>query len=310
MKLLLLSFLCVSFVAQCNSTEFSVREDYFINDIDIDIYTRTWEPVDREPIANVVFVHGQAEHVYRYNHVFSEFAKAGLKVHGFDQVGCGRTGLKSNNLGGAMGMARVRIDIDDAIERVYDPETPLFLMGHSFGGATVIDYLARGNKRDLLYGAVASAPDLELSPESKPNLIVQAALRAVVAVTPMAKVPADLDLSYLSRNATEVEIYKNDPLIFSKCAAVQVYDTVFGGEYILKGGYKNINIPRLLIVHGSSDKITSPVVSNRLYRELQSQGVPKNLDFILYPGAYHELHNDLNKREVISNHIKWILSQL
>ncbi|KAJ9086796.1 hypothetical protein DSO57_1000420 [Entomophthora muscae] len=294
----LLSFFCVCALARYNSTKFAVQEGYFINDIGIAIYTRTWEPLDRSPIANVVFVHGQAEHVYRYNHVFSEFAKAGLRVHGFDQVGCGRTGLRSNSLGDAMGMARVRIDIDDAIERVYDAKTPIFLMGHSFGGATIIDYLARGNKRGLLYGALASAPDLELSPESKPNLIVRTALRAVASVTPTLKVPADLDIAYLSRNTTEVAIYRNDPLIFTKCAAIQVYDTVFGGEYIIKGGYKDIKIPRLLLVHGSSDKITSAAASVRLYRKLQGQGVPRRLDFILYPGAYHELHNDINKRQV------------
>lgn len=83
-------------------------------------------------MAHVVFVHGQAEHVNRYNHVFSEFAKAGIKVHAFDQVGCGRTGKKARSLGLAMGMARTELDIDDAIVRMYDEETPLFLMGHSF----------------------------------------------------------------------------------------------------------------------------------------------------------------------------------
>lgn len=124
-----------------------------------------------------MFVHGQAEHVTRYDHVFTEFARAGIRVQGFDQVGCGKTGEKAKNLGGALGLARVLLDTNDAIDRMYDPDVPLFLFGHSFvslisghfliqiynicilwkqGGATVLNYLAIGDRRDLLYGAVST----------------------------------------------------------------------------------------------------------------------------------------------------------
>lgn len=81
-----------------------------------------------------MFIHGQAEHIRRYDHVFHEFAKYGFKVHSFDQVGCGRTGERANNLGDALGLARVLLDVDDCIDRVHDPDIPLFLMGHSFVG--------------------------------------------------------------------------------------------------------------------------------------------------------------------------------
>ncbi|KAJ9086770.1 hypothetical protein DSO57_1000396 [Entomophthora muscae] len=141
-----------------------------------------------EEVSNVVFVHGQAEHVNRYNHVFSEFAKVGIKVHAFDQVGYGLAGKLANNLGGAMGMERVKLDIDDAIDRTNDKQTPLFLMGHSF----VSIYQIKGNRRHLLYGALAASPDLALAPESHPNQILVTGLIALAKASPKTKVDAQL----------------------------------------------------------------------------------------------------------------------
>lgn len=80
----------------------------------------------------MIFVHGHNEHVSRYDDFFQDFAKVGIRVCGFDQVGCGKTGERSEDLGGALGLARLLVDLNDAVERNYDPKVPLFLMGHSF----------------------------------------------------------------------------------------------------------------------------------------------------------------------------------
>ncbi|KAJ9069578.1 hypothetical protein DSO57_1017209 [Entomophthora muscae] len=259
---------------------YNVTEEYIPNNIKAEMYTRTWVPL-RKPVANVVFVHGQAEYINRYNHVFSEFAKAGIKVHSFDQMGCGLTGKRANNLGGAMGMERVKLDIDDAIDRIDDKKTPLFLMGHSFGGETTMDYLARGNRRHLLYGALATSPDLALAPETRPYQVLVPGLIAIARGSPQFRIDTNL-----------------------------VRDTVVGGHYILDGGYRNIQVPRLMIVHGSGDKITSYPTSERIANILKNQGKSKSVEFKGYHGGYHELHNDIIKDEVIANHVKWFLSQV
>ncbi|KAJ9069579.1 hypothetical protein DSO57_1017210 [Entomophthora muscae] len=298
----------------------TVTDGYFTNNIHVEVYARTWTPIEK-PVANLVFVHGHAEHVNRYNNVFSEFTKSGIKVHAFDQVGCGKTGKRANDLGGPLGVERVRQDIDDAIDRIHDAEIPLFLMGHSFGGLSIIDYLARGNKRGLLYGAIASAPDLELAPESMPDNKTIKQIQEIANRDPKFKVTPKLgkpnlhqltfkDIAYFSRNKTEVEIYKNDPFLFSECAAIQVRDTITGGRYILNGGYKKITVPRFLISHGTADKITSYKASEKLTLKLIKQKAPRIVKFQSYPGAYHELHTDLVKDKVIANYINWITSEL
>ncbi|KAJ9074089.1 hypothetical protein DSO57_1009684 [Entomophthora muscae] len=299
-------------LAISNSTSVSIKvtDEFYYNSLNIAVYTRTWEPENVDRIADVVFVHGQAEHVNRYNHVFTEFARNGIKVHGFDQVGCGRTGVRAKNLGGAMGMQRVRIDIDDAITRTYDRSTPLFLMGHSFGGATILDYLTRGERRDTLYGAIASAPDLKVTQEMEPETVDFTALLGTVPLNPQAKVTVNIAYPYLSRNQTEGEIYRKDPMVFTKCSAVQALDLILGGQHVTSGGYKDIKVSRLLIAHGTGDKITYYPESMKLVRNLEAQGTPETLKFITYPDAYHELHNDIIKNEVISDYIKWIKSQV
>ncbi|KAJ9086795.1 hypothetical protein DSO57_1000419 [Entomophthora muscae] len=302
------SFLFTLFTVHSCAKGVVVREGNFTDEKSAFIYTKSWEPASGEPIAQVLFVHGQGEHINRYNHVFSKFAKEGIKVTGFDQIGCGLTGKHANDLGGAMGMARVRLDIDNVLNK--DSKTPLFLMGHSFGGLTVLDYLARGESREHIYAGIASAPDLELSRESKPGFFERAMLRSVASVTPTLKVSATIDTSYLSRDPSQVELYNNDPLVFSECAAIQVYDTVFGGEYLLKGGYRNITVPRLLIAHGNDDKITSFAASETLVEELTKLGNQQTLTFKPFDGAYHELHNDIIKDEVIKYYIAWIKSVL
>ncbi|KAJ9071897.1 hypothetical protein DSO57_1032770 [Entomophthora muscae] len=291
-------------------SNYSIIEGYYRNNLKVDIYTRTWEPAKGNTVAKLVFVHGFNDMSSHYNDIFSKFAEAGIKVHAFDQVGCGKTGEKANNLGGAMGMDRVRIDIDDAIERIYDTKTPLFLMGHSFGGSTTIDYLARGKKRDLISGAIAAAPDLELAPESQPNSLAAEAIKALVSIAPKMKVHFSLDANFLSRNKTYVEEVKKEPLQNSFWASIQARDVISGGRYILDGGYKEIKVPRLLIAHGSGDKITNHNTSEKFAQTLLQQDLPKSVIFKSYPGAYHELHNETNKDEVIVDFIKWILDKI
>ncbi|KAJ9074090.1 hypothetical protein DSO57_1009685 [Entomophthora muscae] len=325
------AFLVLAYAhAQSNVT---VTEIYSSNNLKVDVYTKTWEPTKGNTVAKMVFVHGFNDMSSHYNDIFSKFAEAGIKVHAFDQVGCGKTGERANKLGGAMGMDRVRIDIDDAIERIYDTKTPLFLMGHSFGGSTVIDYLARGNKRDLIYGAIASctpnknvanfiAPAFELAPESQPGDLAIDAIRGLAFLTPNVKVhfplgkPSKLnkltdgDVNSLSRNKTYVEERKKESLQTSLWASIQVRDFINGGKYILDGGYKKIKISRVLIAHGSGDRITNRITSEKVAQLLSRQDWQKTDRFKMYPEAYHELHNDVNKDEVIAYYIKWILGQI
>lgn len=100
-------------------------------------YTRTYHPPSGSPRAVVVFIHGFAEHVARYEYVHKRWADLGFSVFTFDQRGFGRTALDSkkspNAVYGRTGDADQISDITWALSVAQEanPTVPLFLMGHS-----------------------------------------------------------------------------------------------------------------------------------------------------------------------------------
>ena len=56
-------------------------------------YTRTYPAASSPPRAIVLFVHGFAEHIGRYEWAHGEYAARGITVFAYDQRGFGRTAL-------------------------------------------------------------------------------------------------------------------------------------------------------------------------------------------------------------------------
>jgi acylglycerol lipase len=101
-------------------------------------YTRTYAATT-PAIAHVVFVHGFAEHVGRYEQTFPVYASKGISVFAYDQRGFGRTACDNANKSPASswGVTSWKSQQDDIAffilrerERL-GPELPIFLMGHS-----------------------------------------------------------------------------------------------------------------------------------------------------------------------------------
>ena len=99
------------------------------------IYTKRWIPDSlNQPRALLIALHGFAEHVGRYDHVWPSFVSRNIEVMAYDQRGSGRSGpthgdttLIENlkDLQYVIGQERSRLD-----ERgLY--HVPLFLYGHS-----------------------------------------------------------------------------------------------------------------------------------------------------------------------------------
>ena len=107
------------------------------------------------------------EHIGRYDHVFPLFAKAGIKVVGYDQRGCGRSG-------GARGDSGHYNDIMADARAVWDyaavEGVPQFVFGHSLGGLHALSFAAFYAEDKRLAGVVASAPALQ--PAFEPPKIV------------------------------------------------------------------------------------------------------------------------------------------
>jgi alpha-beta hydrolase superfamily lysophospholipase len=148
-------------------------------------------PSEVKLLATVAFIHGLGEHIGRYDHVFSKFASAGIRVFAYDQRGFGRTvlqnshlvdgiyffavlyiliithntdiGSKSNAmvLGDSQGLSVALADIYRAcrVEKevgVRQDGVPHFLFGHSMGGFLALRFAIDYGKEVGLTGVISS----------------------------------------------------------------------------------------------------------------------------------------------------------
>ncbi|KXN74487.1 alpha/beta-hydrolase [Conidiobolus coronatus NRRL 28638] len=265
------------------------------------IFYRVWSPLQSIPTATIVFLHGFGEHTGRYLKNFEKFAQAGIKVVAFDQRGHGETGKKINSLGTGSDLSTLFKDIDEFIEKFYDPSVNLILMGFSCGGLASFNYAINGSKRNLLNGLIGCSPGFKLS-AGPPNSVVLFTLRNLAKVIPNYTFKLEIDASCLSRDEEVVQQYIKDPLVTSRCSVAYLNEALVQG-YIQSNANK-IQIKNILITHGTADKSALPEGSQEMYELLKQNTEYATLK--LYNDGYHELHNDLCREKVLNDYIHWI----
>ena len=106
-------------------------------------FTRTWRAA--EPKAAVLFLHGFADHISRYDHIHSAFVQRGIVVFAYDLRGFGKTALdvEHRSPGASYGKTSNNLALQDIewwIERCKReyPTLPLFLMGYSAVSSSLV----------------------------------------------------------------------------------------------------------------------------------------------------------------------------
>ena len=123
-------------MATTSSSTSAYTEAWLPGPSDTQFYTRTY--ASSSPRAVVLFVHGFAEHVGRYEWAHGEYARQGVSVFAYDQRGFGRTGMDEAHRSAGSTYCRTSwreqfADIEwwlGHVRRTW-PGVPVFLMGHS-----------------------------------------------------------------------------------------------------------------------------------------------------------------------------------
>ncbi len=249
------------------------------------IATYAWLP-EGPPRATLVVAHGAGEHMGRYAHLVERVTAAGIAVHGLDHRGHGRSE-------GARGvvdkLTDAAKDVGTLVEQVREPGVPLFLLGHSMGGPIALQHAL--DHPEGLAGLVLSSPALTLG--SGPVLLRAIARTRVLPLLISRYKPElgmlQLDHEGISRDPAEVQAYAEDPLVFH--GPLPARTTVEIAEFILTTfprRTRELRLP-LLAMHGEADPITPCVAAEDAYSRANSRD--KTLK--LYPGAFHELFNEL-----------------
>lgn len=241
----------------------------------------------------IVLVHGLGEHFGRYEQWCSRFIDAGYTVIGADLPGHGRSGGKRGHIASYLLTEEI---IDRLIGEGHDrfPGVPVILYGHSLGGGIVLQYMI--TKQPDLCCAVVTSPWLRLSFEAPRFKLWLAS--AVRKIAPGMLQPSSLVVNHLSRDREVVAAYLADDLVHDRISVSLFNEAVSAAKYALDNA-ASLNTP-LLLMHGSSDMITSPEGS-RQFAEASSA-----TDLKIWDGGYHELHNDIIRDAVFGYLAGWL----
>lgn len=246
-----------------------------------------------EPKFLICLVHGMGEHIMRYRHFAQYFNKKGGTVIGYDQRGHGQSGGKKGHSPSYEMLIEEVSRLMVAGETTY-PDIPVFLYGHSMGGALVMNYGLQHHPN--VKGIIASAPWIALG--FKPSSFKIILGKTMRSILPGLVQPSGLDPEMISTDKAEVEKYIADPLVHDKISVGAGMALMEAGEKLEKynGSYP---VP-LLIMHGDADKITSFEASQQFSESVD------NTTFKSWPGMYHEIHNETSKIQVFDYTYQWM----
>jgi acylglycerol lipase len=258
------------------------------------LFERWWTP-EGETKAAVVIVHGFAENSGRYFHVAERLINSGYAVYTFDLRLHGKSG-------GAKAFVRsfdeYLSDLDVFLDRTRErqPQKPLFLLGHSMGGS--ISTLFAITRKPDIRGLLLSAAALKMGDDISPILI---SLSGIIG-TILPKLPTvKLDSSAISRDPKVIESYDNDPLNYRGGTPARTGAEMVRATKIMQERMGEIDLP-LLIMHGTEDRLANIDGS----RQLQERARSSDKSLKLYEGLYHEILNEPEKDQVMTDIIEWM----
>jgi alpha-beta hydrolase superfamily lysophospholipase len=272
----------------------SHHEDRFAARDGLSLYEQFWLPAG-EPRATVVVIHGVTEHGGRYAKFAQDLNCRGYAVHTIDLRGHGRSD------GDRILIRRFDEHLDDVellLGRVAERQAgkPLFLFGHSMGGAIVA--LLAATRQPQVQGLILSAPAVIVAGGVFPVL---RRLAAVVSVVWPTLRLVHLGCGFLSRDPAVVEGFRNDPLVFHGGFPVRTAAEILRAAGRLQTAARNLTLP-LLVLHGTGDRVTDP----RGSRLLVARAGSTDKTLRLYPGLYHELLSEPEREQVLADLLAWL----
>lgn len=285
-----------------------------------DIVYQQW--LAKEAKATLIIAHGMAEHALRYHYVAQKMNEAGISVYAIHHIGHGANiqDIKGHWEHGDYQKCVRHMDELIAIAKEENPDSKIFLLGHSMGSFMAQSYLklysknidgvllSGSNAANSLFrfGKLAALVVGFFSKEKKPNKMLDAL--SFGSFNRKFK-PNRTKFDWLTRDTAIVDAYVADPLCGFVCT------TSFFREFTahLAKLDKNLYTIRydlpIYIFSGEDDPVGNfGKGPQKLYEQYKNKCNVEDVSLKLYPEARHETLNETNKDEVIQDCIDWMIT--
>lgn len=274
------------------------QQGYFKTKGSANIYHQCWLP-EEPPKATLLVVHGLAEHSGRYMNLVNYFLPKGYAVYGLDHLGHGKSDGQRVYVERFQDyVATVKTFVNQVKEE--QPDTPLFMIGHSMGGLIAAAFLL-DFQRDLS-GAVLSSPGIKVSDSLSQALIFAGKILSIFM--PRTGV-SQVDAQGISRDPDIIKAFLNDPLVYKGKVTARL-----GGEMlktmnqVLKQA-ASITLP-LLLAQAGNDTLVDPLGAQLLHDRVGS----KDKTLKMYEGLFHEIFNEPEHPQVLKDVHLWLQAHL
>ncbi len=164
-------------------------------------------------------------------------------------------------------------------------DIPLFLMGHSMGGAEILQYAARGpsDVRSKITGYVAESPYIALHSSAQPSRFTVVTGRLAAMVLPNRPMVQKLESKWLCRDPIVCKEWAEDPLCHDT-GTLEGLSGMLDRADELNRRLVSIREGRVWVGHGSEDRVCSFDAARAWFERLEVQ----DKDFKTYEGWYHK----------------------
>jgi acylglycerol lipase len=283
-------------------------------------------------------VHGYSDHCNAYYNLFPSLATRGIAVHTFDQRGWGRSAPERSQRGDSGPTDTVLADIRSFLNYIVSRSSsnddqarpnsvPLFLMGHSMGGAEVLLLsLLQSQPQSLprISGILLESPFIAFHPSAQPSSFTVMAGKLASKVVPRRQLLQKLESKHLCRDQQVCRDWEKDDLchdtgtlegLTGMLQRAADLTTLANGRSVHGMGLKNglgVDQPGpetvpIWIGHGTEDRVTNCSSSKAMFEKLDV----KDKTIKLYEGAYHKLHAEPDgvAEEFADDVANWILER-
>lgn len=269
--------------------------DAFITSDGTRLPLRVW-PAHGRARAVIVAVHGFNDYSRAFEAPARWWADRGITVYAYDQRGFGAT-AKPGLWGGTDLLVGDLQAVIGAVARAH-PSLPLFVLGHSMGGAVAIAALAGvASPESPVKGVILAAPAVwggsALNPFYRLGLWLAAHIASSRKLT-----GEGLDITP-SDNIAMLRALGRDPLVIKETRI----DALYGLVHLMgvaHGLRRALRVP-VLLLYGERDEVIprEPVDALALVLPARSQ-------YVRYGAGYHMLLRDVQGRTVWRDILAWV----